>query len=127
MYGRIALTVLVNNVDDHWRSFLHIAGGWQLAPLFDVNPSPRRGIVESRAISAADDPHRRDIRNLAAIADDYGFALDEGKRIIRAVAVEVAKWPELAAQHGLSNADVEQMAPAFDEEHTTRPRNVRRG
>ena len=70
----VALTVLVNNVDDHWRnhSFLRMHNGWRLSPVFDVNPSPRRGVVYSRAISDSDDPRNRDIRSHHAIADAYG-------------------------------------------------------
>ena len=66
LFRRVALTVLINNVDDHWKNhgFLRSTAGWQLAPIFDVNPSPVHGVVSSRAISGEDDPRDRDIRNL---------------------------------------------------------------
>jgi len=118
MFGRIALTVLINNVDDHWRNhgFLHTDAGWQLSPLFDVNPSPRRGAIDSRSISNEDDPRSRDIRNLSAISDDYGLTPEEGAHIIQSVAAEVAKWPQVAVELGVSEDQIELMAPAFDEE-----------
>ena len=43
LWCRIALSIMVTNVDDHPRNhgFLRMERkGWQLAPLFDVNPTP---------------------------------------------------------------------------------------
>lgn len=126
MYGRIALTVLVNNVDDHWRNhgFLRSEGGWRLSPLFDVNPSPRRGVINSRSISDTDDPRERDIRNLAAISEHYGLSQADGAHIIKAVADEVAKWPQVAAELGVPREQVELMAPAFSEEQARRAQEL---
>jgi serine/threonine-protein kinase HipA len=136
MYARIALTVLVNNVDDHWRNhgFIHHApsagqegqasqagqarhaGGWRLSPVFDVNPSPLHGVIFSRQINDDDDPQNRDIRNLHAIADAYGLPSDRGAEIIARVAAEVRRWPEIARAVGIPENQHEQMSVAFDEE-----------
>jgi serine/threonine-protein kinase HipA len=136
MYARIALTVLVNNVDDHWRNhgFIHHApsagpadqasqagqarqaGGWRLSPVFDVNPSPLHGVIFSRQINDDDDPQNRDIRNLHAIADAYGLTSDRGAEIIARVAAKVRRWPEIARAVGIPENQHEQMSAAFDEE-----------
>ena len=52
LYGRIARTVLINNVDDHWRNHGLLRGrtGWRLAPVFDLSPS-RSGSARIRARS----------------------------------------------------------------------------
>lgn len=117
MYGRIALTVLVNNVDDHWRNhgFLRSGKGWRLSPLFDVNPRPRHGVIYSRAINDEDDPRHRDIRNLLAIADAYGLTHQQATSAIHAVADEVAKWPQVATSLGIPKKQQSMMAKAFDE------------
>lgn len=117
MYGRIALTVLANNVDDHWRNhgFIRVDGAWQLAPLFDVNPNPRRGVVYSRAISGSDDPRNRDIRSLHAIADAYKLSSSESAEIIAGVAAQVRNWPEVARELGIPSDQFDEMSAAFDE------------
>ena len=132
MYARIALTVLVNNVDDHWRNHGFIrsapsgkrpsqqAAGWRLSPVFDVNPSPRHGVIHSRAINDADDPRDRDIRNLHAIADAYKLTSDQGAAIITRVASEVRKWPDIAREIGIPENQFEEMSEAFEEQQLAR-------
>jgi serine/threonine-protein kinase HipA len=117
MYARIALTVLVNNVDDHWRNhgFIRKDGGWRLSPVFDVNPSPRHGVIFSREINDNDDPRNRDIRNLHAIADAYGLTSDRGAEIISRVAMKVRGWPKVAREVGIPENQYKQMSAAFDE------------
>ena len=123
MYARIALTVLVNNVDDHWRNhgFLRQespagpGGGWRLSPVFDVNPSTTHGVINSRGINDADNPQDRDIRNLHAIADAYGLTSDRGAAIISRVAGQVREWPVVARDIGIPENQFEQMSAAFDE------------
>ena len=45
LWSRMAFSRLVRNTDDHLRNhgFLLTAGGWRLAPMFDVNPNPNGG------------------------------------------------------------------------------------
>ncbi|WP_309615118.1 HipA domain-containing protein, partial [Salinibacterium sp.] len=118
MFARVALTVLINNVDDHWRNhgFLHDASGWRLAPAFDINPSPRRGTIFSRAINSNDDPRARDIRNLAKIAGAYDLSELEAATILQRVGAEVEKWREIARSLNISDAQTARMRGAFDEE-----------
>jgi serine/threonine-protein kinase HipA len=118
MYTRIALTVLVNNVDDHWRNhgFLRVDGGWRLSPVFDVNPSPRHGVIHSRAISDNDDPRNRDIRNVHAIADAYKLKSGEAAEIISNVAAKVREWPQVARSLDIPENQFEEIGAAFDEE-----------
>lgn len=116
MFGRIALTVLVNNVDDHWRNhgFLRGASGWRLSPLFDVNPKAQRGVFDSRPISDVDDPRDRDLRNLIAVRRAFGLSEGDARGVIRAIALEVSRWPTHAAEQGIADAEVRAMAPAFE-------------
>ncbi|KRC60874.1 hypothetical protein ASE14_07880 [Agromyces sp. Root81] len=75
MFGRVALTVLVGNVDDHWKNhgFTRELTGrpagtttWRLSPLFDVNPTRSGSVVRSRRINERDDASNRDLRQLIA-------------------------------------------------------------
>lgn len=115
MFGRIALSVLVNNVDDHWRNhaFLHTPTGWRLSPVFDVNPSRQRGVIDSRAISPSDDPRSRDLRNLLDIADAFRLRRADAERDLQRVAGEVAGWDRVASGLGIPADERDAMRVAF--------------
>lgn len=116
MFARVCLSVLINNADDHWRNhgFIREDSGWRLSPTFDINPSPRRGLITSRAISSEDDPRARDIRNLAATADSYRLSSSEAALIMHRVGAEVLKWPDVAAAAGIPGNQLKLMRAAFD-------------
>ncbi|WP_022885689.1 type II toxin-antitoxin system HipA family toxin [Glaciibacter superstes] len=115
MFTRIALTVLINNVDDHWRNhgFLHDGSGWRLSPVFDVNPSTSHS-VNSRAISEQDDPRNRDIRNLASVAESFSLTGEQAAAIVHSVADHVERWPAIANSFGIPVEQQKAMSRAFD-------------
>jgi serine/threonine-protein kinase HipA len=127
LYRRVAFTVLVNNTDDHWRNhgFLRGAAGWRLSPVFDVNPSPRRGTLLSRPISRDDDPRDRDIRNLLVTSRAYGLSEAVGSRIIAEVATAVVGWSSAATERGIPSNQQSTMAPAFDPDRLALARQAR--
>nr|WP_246226956.1 type II toxin-antitoxin system HipA family toxin [Rathayibacter agropyri] len=116
MFCRIALTVLINNVDDHWRNhgFLRAPGGWRLAPVFDINPSTSTGVTASRPISDRDDPRARELSNLLDIADAFSLRREEGAWIIRSVARQVQTWPDIANELEIPERQRRRLARAFD-------------
>ncbi|TXK18434.1 type II toxin-antitoxin system HipA family toxin [Homoserinibacter sp. GY 40078] len=118
MFGRVALNVLIRNVDDHWRNhgFLRAGNGWRLAPVFDLNPVPRRrgGAIFARPISREDDPRDRDLRVLLKIADSFQLSQDAAYAVLHRVADAVAGWPRVADDLGIAQAQRDAMADAFD-------------
>lgn len=116
MFTRIALNVLLHNIDDHWRNhgFLRSTQGWRLAPAFDVNPSPRAGSVLSRPINDTDDPRDRDIRNLVDIVGSFRLSRADGVDIIHDVASRVASWGDAADRLEIPEAQQTAMSAAFD-------------
>ncbi|AMM19342.1 hypothetical protein AX769_03345 [Frondihabitans sp. PAMC 28766] len=116
MFGRIALSVLVNNVDDHWRNhaFLHPDDGWRLSPLFDVNPSRQRGVIDSRPINGSDDPGDRQLTHLLDSADVFRLRPAGASEIIRRVAEAVGEWQRTAAALGIVPVDQEAYRTAFE-------------
>jgi len=118
MFGRVALSVLVNNVDDHWRNhaFLHSADGWRLSPLFDVNPSRQRGVIDSRAINDSDDLGQRQLRNLLSSASAYRLGDAAARGLLRRVADTVARWDWTAGELGIAPEERELLQVAFDPE-----------
>jgi len=118
LYRRITLTVLINNVDDHWRNhgLLRAANGWRLAPAFDINPSKTHGVINSRPISSEDDPRDRDLRNLITAAPVFGLLPSDAEALIQRVATEVAAWRAVAVEMNIPDDQVEAMEDAFDAE-----------
>jgi len=116
MFGRIALTVLINNVDDHWRNhgFLHANDGWRLSPLFDVNPSRQRGVIDSRAINPDDDPGDRQLSHLIDSASVFRLRDPEARGIISHVASAVAGWETVARSLGVDVTQLDAYRSAFE-------------
>ena len=53
MFTRVALTLMIGNVDDHMKNhgLVRAPGGWAWSPAFDVNPFPEQFPVESTPIA----------------------------------------------------------------------------
>lgn len=122
LFQRVALTVLVGNVDDHWKNHGFIreqtgAGGteWRLSPLYDVNPTRAGSRVRSRRISDRDDPANRDIRMLIESSGVYQLNASDAAEALLPVVRAVNTWREVAAGNGIRTAEIESMASAFDE------------
>ena len=127
MFSRIAPIVLMNNVDDHWRNhgFLRDKKGWRLAPAFDINPSPRHGSINSRAINADDDPRKRDIRNLISSSATYGLSSGEAAASIFSIATAIERWRDVAAFFRLCAPQTALISGAFDQEQLDMAKSIR--
>lgn len=121
MFGRVALTVLVGNVDDHWKNHGFVreetdhGSSWRLSPLFDVNPTRASSRVRSRRISSSDDATNRDIRSLIDGRDVYQLSARDAAEVLADVVSAVEKWRETAALHQIGHGEIDQMASAFDD------------
>ncbi len=113
LWRRIVFNICVSNTDDHLRNhgFILTNGGWILSPAFDINP------VETGTglkLNISDDDNALDL-DLAMEVHEY-FRLD-GKRtsdIIKTVKSSVSKWSDIAKKYGISRAEQELKAPAFE-------------
>lgn len=115
LWRRIVFTVLISNTDDHLRNhgFLHERGDvWRLSPAFDLNPDPAPGPKYlSTSIDDVDDT--ASLASALAVADYFRFSAEHARDTLRGVAAAVASWPQVAAQHGLTNSEITSMEPAF--------------
>ncbi|GAA4668282.1 type II toxin-antitoxin system HipA family toxin [Frondihabitans cladoniiphilus] len=116
MFGRIALSILVNNVDDHWRNhgLLHDENGWRLSPLFDVNPSRQRGVIDSRAVNDSDDPSHRQLSNLLTSASVFRLSAASARGVLRRVATAVSSWDHVAGDLGIAATERAAYESSFD-------------
>jgi serine/threonine-protein kinase HipA len=118
LWRRIAFSILISNFDDHLRNhgFLRTStAGWSLAPAFDLNPDPRPG--ERRLSTAIDfDDTAASLDLLRGLAPEFRLSHGRALEVLSEVARATARWAEIATAYGLSKAELERMAPAFEHE-----------
>jgi serine/threonine-protein kinase HipA len=122
LWRRMAFSILISNTDDHLRNhgFLHErADSWSLSPAFDLNPNPDPGPKElSTAIDFSDT--RASVDTLMEVAEYFRLDAEEATDVLTRVSSAVGRWRSVAATHGLQQADINAMEPAF--EHAERKR-----
>ncbi len=116
LWRRIVFNIAVKNTDDHLRNhgFLLAAGGWSLAPAYDVNPNDQ-GLGLTLNISETDN------------ALDFGLAISVAKyfrieknaeTILKRIRRSVTKWKTVAKKYAITASEISGMARAFEEDDT---------
>ena len=116
----MAFNLLITNVDDHLQNhgFLHVANGqWRLAPAFDINPFPDKDQELKLWLDEASGP----VDSIKAIVNRASyFSLDTAtaRRVLNQVYTAVLGWRQVATsvEVGMSPQDLEDFAPAFENE-----------
>jgi serine/threonine-protein kinase HipA len=130
LWRRLVINLLITNVDDHlWNvGFLYAGDGkWRLAPAFDVNPFPDKDRESKTWLSEASGPITS-IGQLLSEADYFGFTRSEAEAAARGIALKLADWRELGASAGigLSEKDLDELAPAFEHHDAQAARGLAR-
>ena len=117
LWRRVVFNILISNTDDHLRNhgFLYDpAGGWRLAPAYDLNPVPVdiKPRILTTAIDEGDGTASLDLA--LATAAHYKLKPEMARRIMREVGAAVAGWREAAGALGISKHSMERMASAFE-------------
>jgi serine/threonine-protein kinase HipA len=117
LWRRVLFSVLISNTDDHLRNhgFLYEGpNGWRLAPAYDVNPVPVD--IKPRVLTTAIDLDVGTASLDLALEVAPYFELDspQASRITRELGQAVAGWRKAASRQGLSPAEIERMASAFE-------------
>lgn len=127
LWRRIAFTILISNTDDHFRNhgFLHVEGAaWSLSPAFDINPNPKPGPkFLATAISDPDDT-RASIDLLLEVANHFRLSELGAVDILREVCSAVEQREEVARAIGLSQREINHMAPAFEHNESLRAAEI---
>lgn len=115
LFRRIAFSLVVNNVDDHLRNhgFLRRGAGWQLAPVFDVNPNAE---PSSRRMTSVAGATSRDEACVALIESAEWFDLrpDDAAEVVASVWETTRNWREVAARHGVPTGQLNRFAALLD-------------
>jgi serine/threonine-protein kinase HipA len=88
--------------------------GWALSPAYDLNPMPVD--VKPRVLSTAIDEEDQSASLGLALSVAGYFELSEGraKAIAGEVGNAVSKWRSVATSFGISSAECNRMASAFE-------------
>jgi serine/threonine-protein kinase HipA len=123
LWRRIVFSVLISNTDDHLRNhgFLYEGNqGWRLSPAYDLNPVPVQ--FRPRILSTLIDEHSGDasIELALSVADYFRLTPAQARQAAREVANAVSRWRQEATSLGISAAETEIVASAFDHEELAR-------
>jgi len=121
LWRRIVFNIMISNVDDHLRNhgflYNHHISGWQLSPLYDLEPAPEH--IKSRFLRT-----NIDFYNNAAsldlayeVAEEFGLKSRQAKKIAKEVANSVNQWDKEADQFGVKKQEKEFMSSAFEHDN----------
>jgi serine/threonine-protein kinase HipA len=119
LWRRVVFNVLISNTDDHLRNhgFLYEGpAGWRLSPAYDMNPVPVD--VKPRVLSTSIDPDdpRASVELAFEAAEYFGLKDRESRSIAAEIATVVSSWRSVAEKAGLTRAEIDRMASAFEHE-----------
>ena len=113
LFRRVLFNIRIHNTDDHLRNhgFFINEQGIQLSPAYDINPS-----VDRNELSLAIDETETtcDVSVAMDACKSYGITSVQAKEALQAVDTAVAAWWTEAQRFGISKAEQDLMAGAFD-------------
>lgn len=113
LWRRIIFNIAISNTDDHLRNhgFLLTNEGWILSPAYDLNPSVDK---DGLALNIDMDNNDLDFELAKSVGEYFRLTPKEMDEIIREVTTVVKNWKNMAKQIGISRAEQELMAGAFN-------------
>jgi len=113
LWKRIVFNMAVSNTDDHLRNhaFILTDKGWNLSPLYDVNPVP---YGDELSLNVDEDDNHINIELAVQTAMKFGVSEAEAKAYAEAMLKIIRdNWEKLASVYGLTRRQTEEMRPAF--------------
>ena len=119
LWRRLVFNILISNTDDHLRNhgFLYAGQeGWRLSPAYDLNPVPTD--IKPRLLSTAinEDDNTASLALAMEVAGYFELEDAKAREIAAEVGKAVSKWRDEAARHGLTKAEIDRMASAYEHE-----------
>ncbi|MFT4245874.1 MAG: type II toxin-antitoxin system HipA family toxin [Micrococcaceae bacterium] len=114
LFRRIIFSIAINNTDDHLRNhgFLRRQEGWELSPVFDINPNPVQNSQRQTTILGEISPEK-ELVALMNNCDSFGLSKDNAKVIIRKVSEAVSDWIKVANNFGIKKGEQKLFEPMF--------------
>ncbi len=113
LWRRIVFSMTVSNTDDHFRNhgFLLSKEGWELSPLYDVNPDIHG---EYLSLNVDEDSSEIDLDLCIGSASYYGMTEKQAKSEVDKIKSTVKdNWMKIAKKHKISGGEIGRMSPAF--------------
>jgi serine/threonine-protein kinase HipA len=113
LFRRAAFNIAVAHRDDHLRNhgFLRTAAGWQLAPMFDLNPVPEKPEHE---LAIDDANHAGDLGLLVETAAFYRLTTGAAERAVDEVRAALRGWRAVAASVALGSLEMATLEEALE-------------
>ncbi len=120
LWRRLALNLLITNVDDHLKNhgFLHLEHGLRrLAPAFNTNLFPDKDRESNTWLYEQDGPIT-DLEMLLNRAPYFALDKRHALTVLSEVHAAVSNWRQIALglEIGLRAANLDDFAPAFEHE-----------
>lgn len=113
LWMRIVFSMAISNTDDHLRNhgFILTKQGWELSPLYDVNPTP---YGDELALNVNTEDNSISIDLAIESAHHFSLSVEEATELANNITTTVRdNWEKLATKYGLSRGAIEYMRPAF--------------
>lgn len=116
LFRRMAFNAMVTNNDDHPRNhaLLQTQGGWRLSPAYDIVPVP--AISKERrdlALQIGAFGRTASVYNLLSQPEVFGLSVQGARTEIDQMRQKVSCWTDIFKKHGVSDVDIEAIAPAM--------------
>jgi serine/threonine-protein kinase HipA len=113
LWKRIVFSMAVSNTDDHFRNhgFLLSKEGWELSPLYDVNPDI---YGEYLSLNVDTDNSEIDFNLCINSATYYGITKDQAICEVEKIkSIVKDNWVKMAKKYKISRNEIERISPAF--------------
>ncbi|KUJ59154.1 toxin HipA [Flavobacteriaceae bacterium CRH] len=113
LWRRIIFNIAISNTDDHLRNhgFILTKEGWILSPAYDLNPSIDK---DGLALNIDTDNNALDFQLAKSVGEYFRLNKQQMEVIIEDVLKTTSNWKTIAKKIGISRAEQELMAKAFN-------------
>ncbi|MEO7015496.1 MAG: type II toxin-antitoxin system HipA family toxin [Leifsonia sp.] len=114
LFRRVAVSVGLNNTDDHLRNhgFLRGRAGWTLSPAFDVNANPDSDARQTSIAGAETFSDEAD--GLLELARACRLTPDKARAVLAQVAEALADWREVATRNHVPASELARFEYSFE-------------
>lgn len=113
LWTRIVLNICIKNTDDHLRNhgFLLSDNGWELSPVFDINPNPfGTGLI----LNINEHDNSLDLDLPMSTIEFFRIKKNEASKIIAGIQKAVSNWRVYANEMRLPKSEQDLMESAFN-------------
>jgi len=112
LWNRIVFSICVSNTDDHLRNHGFLLGtqGWQLSPVYDLNPQPDGWGL---ALNIDESSNALDLDLALRVAKYFRLTDAQANQQLEQIRSTVSTWKTIATKMGISPSEIDRMQPAF--------------